>query len=80
MEDYTKTTKRDFNPDLYMLHAGINDLSLDGTPEDSDDRKNQNNHFKHCAKRHLNRSKLYFNNCGNSVFVKNIRNFLSYLI
>ena len=31
-------------------------------------------------KRHLNRSKLHFNNYGNSIFVKNIRNFLSNLI
>ena len=31
MEDYTKPTKRDFNPDLYMLHVGTNDLSLDDT-------------------------------------------------
>ena len=31
-------------------------------------------------KRHLNRSKLHFNNHGNSIFVKNIRNFLSNLI
>ena len=31
-------------------------------------------------KRHLNRSKLHFNNYGNSVFVKNIRSFLSNLI
>ena len=33
MEDYTKPTKRDFNPDLYILHVRKNDLSLDDTPE-----------------------------------------------
>ena len=33
MEDYTKPTKRDFNPDLYILHVGKNDLSLDDRPE-----------------------------------------------
>ena len=33
MEDYTKPTKRDFIPDLYILHVGTNDLSLDDTPE-----------------------------------------------
>ena len=33
MEDYTASTKRDFNPDLYILHVGTNDLSLDDTPE-----------------------------------------------
>ena len=27
MRDYTKPTKRDFNPALYILHAGTNDLS-----------------------------------------------------
>ena len=31
-------------------------------------------------KRHLNQSELHFNNYGNSIFVKNIRNFLSNLI
>ena len=33
MEDYTKTTKRDFNRYLYILHVGTNDLSLDAMPE-----------------------------------------------
>ena len=33
MEDYTKPTKRNFKPDLYILHLRKNDLSLDGTPE-----------------------------------------------
>ena len=33
MEDYTKPTKRNFKPDLHILHAGTNDLSLDDTPE-----------------------------------------------
>ena len=33
MEDYIKPTKRDFNPDLYILHVGTNDLLLDNTPE-----------------------------------------------
>ena len=28
IEDHTKPTKRDFNPDVYILHAGTNDLSL----------------------------------------------------
>ena len=35
------------------------------------------NHSNISPKRHLNRSKLQFNNFGRSVFVKNIRNFLS---
>ena len=33
MEDYTKPTKRDFNPDLYILHVGTNGFALDDTPE-----------------------------------------------
>ena len=33
MEIYAKPTKRDFNPDLYILHVDTNDLSLDDTPE-----------------------------------------------
>ena len=33
MEDYTKPTKRDFNPDLYIFLVGTNDLSLGGYPE-----------------------------------------------
>ena len=35
------------------------------------------NHSNISPKRHLNRSKLHFNNFGRSVFVKNIRNFLN---
>ena len=31
MEEYTKPTKRYFNPDLYILNVGTNDLSLDDT-------------------------------------------------
>ena len=33
MEDYTKPTKREFNPELYILHVGTNDLLLDDTSE-----------------------------------------------
>ena len=33
MENYTTSTKGDFNPDLYIIHVGTNDLSLDDTPE-----------------------------------------------
>ena len=126
MEDYTKPTKRDFNPDLYIIHVGTNDLSLDDTPEVISSRiigtaksvmteKNKVvisnivprgdkykekgeilskvlneacskenipviSHNNNNPKRHLNRSKLHLNNYGNSIFVKNIRNFLSKLI
>ena len=123
MEDYTKPTKRDFNPDLYIKHAGTNDLALDDTPEvisssiigtakslmteknkivivPRGDKYKEKveilskvlneafskenipviNHNNIDPKRHLNRSKLHFNNFGNSIFVKNIRNFLSNLI
>ena len=33
MEIYTKPTKRDFNPVLYILRVGTNDFALDDTPE-----------------------------------------------
>ena len=33
MLDYIKPTKRDFNPDVYLLHVGTNDLSSDNSPE-----------------------------------------------
>ena len=38
------------------------------------------NHNNINPKRHLNESKLHFNNYGSSVFAKNIRNFLSNFI
>ena len=33
MQDYIKPTKREFDPSLYLLHDGTNDLSLEDTPE-----------------------------------------------
>ena len=33
MQDYIKPTKREFDPSLYLLHVGTNDLSLEDTPE-----------------------------------------------
>ena len=33
MLDYIKPTKRDFNPDVYLLHVGTNDLSSSKSPE-----------------------------------------------
>ena len=33
MLDYTKPTKRDFSPDVYLLHVGTNDLSSNKSPE-----------------------------------------------
>ena len=33
MQDYIKPTKRDFDPSLYILHVGTNDISLEDTPE-----------------------------------------------
>ena len=124
MEDYTKPTKRDFNQDLYILHVGTNDLSLDVMPEvissciidtakslmteknkliisNSVSRRGQYIQkgkilskviHKACHEEnlpvinhnninpHLNQSKLHYDNYGNSVFVKNIANFLSNLI
>ena len=33
MLDYIRPTKRDFNPDVYLLHVGTNDLSTNKSPE-----------------------------------------------
>ena len=33
MVDYIKPTRRDFNPDVYLLHVGTNDLSSNKSPE-----------------------------------------------
>ena len=33
ISDYIKPTKKDFNPDIYVLHVGRNDLTLSDTPE-----------------------------------------------
>ena len=33
MLDYIKPIQRDFNPDVYLLHAGTNDLSSSKSPE-----------------------------------------------
>ena len=33
MQDYIKPTKREFDPSLYLLHVGTNDLLLEDTPE-----------------------------------------------
>ena len=33
MVDYIKPTLRDFNPDVYLLHVGTNDLSSNKSPE-----------------------------------------------
>ena len=33
MSDYIKPTKNDFNPFIYVLHVGTNDLTLSDTPE-----------------------------------------------
>ena len=38
------------------------------------------NHSNINPRRHLNRSKLHFNSYSNSVFIKNVTNFLSNLI
>ena len=34
MEYYITPTKRDFDPGIYILHVGTNDLTLDDTPEE----------------------------------------------
>ena len=33
MVDYIKRTHRDFNPDIYLLRVGTNNLSSNKTPE-----------------------------------------------
>ena len=33
MLDYIKPTQRDFNPDVYLLHVGTNDLTFNKSPE-----------------------------------------------
>ena len=33
IENYTKLSKRDFNPNLYILRVGTNDFFLDDTPD-----------------------------------------------
>ena len=33
MDVYAKPTKRDFSPELYILHAETNYFSLDNTPK-----------------------------------------------
>ena len=33
MHDYLKPTKRDFNPNIFILHAGTNNLSTNDSPE-----------------------------------------------
>ena len=123
MKDYIKPTKRDFDPDLYIFHAGTNDLSLDKPDAEiatdiinvaeslksthgnvavsaivpkADNFKEKAAEVNKCLvskcrekemplishdniipKRHLNKSKLHFNNYGNGVFVRNLKEFLN---
>ena len=123
MVDYIKPTQRDFNPDVYLLHVGTNDLSSNKSPEqisldilnlanslkldnntvivssivprDDENKKKvdevntileklckANNvgiisHRNINPKRHLNRSRLHWNNAGVSLFVRNFRDFLN---
>ena len=103
MENYTKPTKRDFNPDLYILRVGTNDFALDDTPEVISNciitriiisnteprgdkyKEKEEMHIKVMndvfleenipviihnninPKRHLNRSKLHFNDYRNLI-------------
>ena len=34
MEYYITPTKRDFDPGIYILHVGTNDITLNGTPKE----------------------------------------------
>ena len=123
MKDYIKPAKRDFDPDLYIFHAGTNGLSLDKSDAEiapdiinvakslksthsnvavlaiaprADNFKGKAAEVYKCLvskcrdkdiplifhdnitpKRHLNKSKLHFNNYGNDVFVKSLKEFLN---
>ena len=123
MKDYVKPTKPNFDPDLYIFHAGTNDLSLDKPNAEIatdiinvaellksthsnvavwtivprvDNFKEKAAEVNKCLvskcrekdiplisheniipKRRLNKSKLHFNNYGNGVFVRNLKEFLN---
>ena len=123
MHDYLKPTKRDFNPNVFILHVGTNNLSTNDSPEMIADKiletaesikKEDNNvvlsaivprvdklnekaekvnsllekafnqkqidlimHSNINTKRHLNRSRLHLNGYGKSIFIRNIRNYLT---
>ena len=119
MEYYITPTKREFDPGIYILHVGTNDLTLNDTPKEitehivniapslktenntveisnivprGDSKKEKaeavnkllvrlqlTNHGNISMKRHLNTSKLHLNAHGQSVFVKNLTNFLKNL-
>ena len=103
MHDYLKPTKRDFDRNIFILHAGTNNLSTNNSPEmiankivgTAESLKVENNNFilpaivprvdkmntKNTSnvnnKRHLNRSKLHLNGYGKSIFIRNVRNYLT---
>ena len=117
MYDYIKPAKRDFKPEICVLHVGANDLSLSKSPKEisedivtlTESMKTENNkiivssivcrdevnaHLEEiCAekdiekithsninpKRHLNKSRLYLNDAGISVLVRNFKAFLTNL-
>ena len=123
VKDYIKPTKRDFDPVLYIFHAGTNDVYLDKPDAEitadimivveslksthsnvavsaivprADNFKEKAAEANKCLvskcrekdiplishdniipKRHLNKSKLHFNNYGNGVIVRNLKEFLN---
>ena len=123
LKDYVKPTKRDFDPDLCISHAGTNDHSLDKPDAEiatdfinvaeslkstqsnvvvsaivprADNFKEKTAEVNKCLvwksrekdiplifhdniipEIHLNKSKLRFNNYGNGVFVRNLKEFLN---
>ena len=120
IHDYTKSAKRDFDPNNFILHVGKNNVSTNNSREMIADKivkflKTENNNFilsvivpsgnklnqktekvnnlleKPCnqnqidlaknsnmnIKRHLNRSKLHLNSYRKSIFIQNIRNYLT---
>ena len=122
-QDHLNPTKRDFNPNIFILHVGTNNLStidsrkiienklvetaellntgdnnvvlsvivLLGAKLNKNAEKTKNLLEKTCnqkqidlikysninTKRHLNRSRLHLNGYGKSIFLQNIRNYLT---
>ena len=122
IKNYTKPTKIDFDPDLYIFRAGRNEFSLDKIDAEiaiatgiinvaesthsnvavsaivprANNLKEKAAEINKCLvskyrekdiplisydniihKRHLDKSKLHFNNYGNGAFVRNLKQFLN---
>ena len=80
MEYFITPKKRDFNPGIYILHAGTNNQTLDNTHEEIAAAAKKEiplvNHDKINTKRQLNKSRLHLNAHGKSIFVRTLKKFL----